>query len=148
MSTALAELKRQGLIRHIGLSNITRSQLSEAQTITEILCVQNFYNVAQRRDDAFVGDLARQGIAYVPFFPTGRVHSTTVLGTRRSGELTSSYADAACARLASTALAQQPVDPGDIIPQASSREPSGFDALVSAEALANLNPIGKQDKEA
>jgi aryl-alcohol dehydrogenase-like predicted oxidoreductase len=69
--TVLAELKRQGLIRHIGLSNITPKQLSEAQTITEIVCVQNFYNVARRNDDAFIYDLAAQGIAYVPFFPLG-----------------------------------------------------------------------------
>jgi len=69
--TVLAELKRQGLIRQIGLSNITPKQLSEAQTITEIVCVQNFYNVAQRNDDAFIRDLATQGIAYVPFFPLG-----------------------------------------------------------------------------
>ncbi len=69
--TVLAELKRQGLIRHIGLSNITPKQLSEAQTITEIVCVQNFYNVAQRKDDALIDDLAARGIGYVPFFPLG-----------------------------------------------------------------------------
>ena len=69
--TVLAELKRQGLIRHIGLSNITPKQLSEAQTITEIVCVQNFYNVAHRKDDALIDDLAAQGIGYVPFFPLG-----------------------------------------------------------------------------
>jgi len=69
--TALAELKRQGLIRHIGLSNVTSKQLLEAQKITEIVCVQNFYNVAHRNDDAFICDLVRQGIAYVPFFPLG-----------------------------------------------------------------------------
>ena len=69
--TVLVELKRQGLIRHIGLSNITPKQFSEAQTITEIVCVQNFYNVAGRNDDAFIDDLAAQGIAYVPFFPLG-----------------------------------------------------------------------------
>ncbi len=67
----LAELKAQGLIRHIGLSNATPTQVKEAQTITEIVCVQNLYNVAHREDDAFVDDLARQGIAYVPFFPLG-----------------------------------------------------------------------------
>jgi pyridoxine 4-dehydrogenase len=69
--TVLAELKRQGLIRQIGLSNITPMQLKEAQKITEIVCVQNFYNVAHRNDDAFIDDLAAQGIAYVPFFPLG-----------------------------------------------------------------------------
>ena len=67
----LAELKRQGLVRHIGLSNITPTQFSEALTITDIVCVQNFYNVAHRNDDAFISDLAAQGIAYVPFFPLG-----------------------------------------------------------------------------
>jgi pyridoxine 4-dehydrogenase len=69
--TVLAELKRQGLIRHIGLSNITPKQLLEAQTITEVVCVQNFYNVAHRKDDALIDDLAAQGIGYVPFFPLG-----------------------------------------------------------------------------
>src|SRR5271165_7201414 len=69
--TVLAELKRQGLIRHIGLSNVTAQQLAKAQTVTEIVCVQNFYNVAHRNDDAFIDDLASQGIAYVPFFPLG-----------------------------------------------------------------------------
>ena len=69
--TVLVELKRRGLIRHIGLSNVTPRQLQEAQKITEIVCVQNFYNVAYRNDDAFIDNLARQGIAYVPFFPLG-----------------------------------------------------------------------------
>src|SRR5580658_9420780 len=69
--TVLAELKRQGLIRHLGLSNISPKQLAEAQTITEIVCVQNLYNVAHRNDDGFIADLAGQGIAYVPFFPLG-----------------------------------------------------------------------------
>jgi len=69
--TVLAELKSQGLIRHIGVSNVTPQQFQEAQRITEIVCVQNFYNVAQRSDDAFIDALAQQGIAYVPFFPLG-----------------------------------------------------------------------------
>jgi pyridoxine 4-dehydrogenase len=69
--TVLAELKQQGLIRHLGLSNVTPKQLKEAQAITDIVCIQNFYNVAHRNDDAFIDDLARQDIAYVPFFPLG-----------------------------------------------------------------------------
>src|ERR1700733_3983895 len=69
--TVLADLKRKGLIRHIGLSNVTAAQLAEAQAITEIVCVQNNYNLAHREDDAFIDDLARQGIPYVPFFPLG-----------------------------------------------------------------------------
>jgi pyridoxine 4-dehydrogenase len=69
--TVLAELKRQGLIRHIGVSNVSPTQFREAQKITEIVCVQNFYNVANRNDDAFIDALAGQAIAYVPFFPLG-----------------------------------------------------------------------------
>jgi pyridoxine 4-dehydrogenase len=67
----LAELKSQGLIRHLGLSNVSPKQLAEAQTITEIVCIQNLYNVAHRNDDVFIDDLAAQGIAYAPFFPLG-----------------------------------------------------------------------------
>ena len=69
--TVLAELKEQGLIRHLGLSNVSPEQLAEAQSISEIVCIQNLYNVAHRDDDGFIDDLARQGIAYVPFFPLG-----------------------------------------------------------------------------
>jgi aryl-alcohol dehydrogenase-like predicted oxidoreductase len=69
--SVLAEHKRKGLIRHIGLSNVTATQVAEAQAITDIVCVQNNYNLAYRDDDALIDDLARQGIAYVPFFPLG-----------------------------------------------------------------------------
>jgi aryl-alcohol dehydrogenase-like predicted oxidoreductase len=69
--TVLAELQQQGLIRHLGLSNITPEQLDEGRKITNIVCIQNFYNVAHREDDGFIDDLAKQGIAYVPFFPLG-----------------------------------------------------------------------------
>jgi pyridoxine 4-dehydrogenase len=67
----LADLQRKGLIRHIGLSNVTPRQLAEAQKISDIVCVQNLYNVAHRDDDGFIDELGRQGIAYVPFFPLG-----------------------------------------------------------------------------
>jgi pyridoxine 4-dehydrogenase len=67
----LVELRRQGLIRHLGLSNVTPRQFQEAQKITEIVCIQNLYNVANRLDDGFIDALAQQGIAYVPFFPLG-----------------------------------------------------------------------------
>jgi len=69
--TVLAELKQRGLIRHLGLSNVRRSQLLEAQRISEVVCVQNLYNIAHRHDDGFLGELASRGIAYVPFFPLG-----------------------------------------------------------------------------
>ena len=69
--TALADLRRKGLIRYIGLSNVTAAQIAEALTITDIVCVQNNYNLAYRHDDFLIDELARQGIAYVPFFPLG-----------------------------------------------------------------------------
>jgi pyridoxine 4-dehydrogenase len=91
--TVLAELKRQGLIRHLGLSNVSPEQLAEAQTITEIVCVQNLYNLAHRNDDGFVNDLAGQCIAYVPFFPLGGF-----------SPLQSSALDAAAASLRATPM--------------------------------------------
>jgi aryl-alcohol dehydrogenase-like predicted oxidoreductase len=69
--TVLAELQQKGLIRHIGLSNVTPAQIAEARRIVPIVCVQNQYNLAHRADDALVADLSRDGIAYVPFFPLG-----------------------------------------------------------------------------
>jgi pyridoxine 4-dehydrogenase len=89
----LAELKRQGLIRHLGLSNVSPEQLAEAQAITEIVCVQNLYNLAQRNDDGFIDVLAGQGIAYVPFFPLGGF-----------SPLQSSVLDAAAASLQATPM--------------------------------------------
>ena len=91
--TVLSELKEQGLIRHIGLSNVTPGQLAHAQTITDIVCIQNAYNVAHRDDDAFIDDLAAQGIAYVPFFPLGGFNP-----------LQSSALDAAAASLNATPM--------------------------------------------
>ena len=69
--TVLAELQRQGLVRHIGLSNVTPAQIAEGSRICEIVCVQNQYNLAHRADDGLIAELARDGIAYVPFFPLG-----------------------------------------------------------------------------
>jgi aryl-alcohol dehydrogenase-like predicted oxidoreductase len=67
----LAELQRQGLLRHIGLSNVTPAQIAEGRRICEIVCVQNQYNLAHRADDALIDQLAGDGVAYVPFFPLG-----------------------------------------------------------------------------
>ncbi len=140
--TVLAELKRQGLIRHLGVSNVSRAQLAEAQTITEIVCVQNFYNVAQRSDDGFIDDLARQGVAYVPFFPLGGFNP-----------LQSSTLDAAAAALGATpmqvALAWLLQRSPNIllIPGTSSvahlRENLGAASLqLPSETIASLNAIG------
>lgn len=89
--TVLAELKQQGLIRNIGLSNVTPNQLAEARTITKIVCIQNLYNVAHRNDDGLIDDLAAQGIAYVPFFPLGgftRLQSSALNAAAASLEAT------------------------------------------------------------
>ncbi|HEX5460526.1 MAG TPA: aldo/keto reductase family oxidoreductase [Steroidobacteraceae bacterium] len=69
--STLAELQRRGLVRHIGLSNVTPTQIDEGRRICDIVCVQNHYNLAHRADDALIDDLARKGVAYVPFFPLG-----------------------------------------------------------------------------
>jgi len=69
--TALAEMQRDGLIKHLGLSTVSAEQIAEAQSIAPVVCVQNFYNLAHRTDDALVDSLAKQGIAYVPYFPLG-----------------------------------------------------------------------------
>ena len=69
--TVLADLRSKGLIRYIGLSNVTAAQVAEAQALTDVVCVQNYYNLAHRHDDALIDDLSRRGIAHVPFFPLG-----------------------------------------------------------------------------
>ena len=83
---ALAKLQREGLVRHVGLSNVTPKQFDEARAITEIVCVQNHYNLAHRGDDAFIDRLAKEGVAYVPFFPLGGfspLQSTTLSDVAR-----------------------------------------------------------------
>jgi aryl-alcohol dehydrogenase-like predicted oxidoreductase len=89
--STLAELQRKGLVRHIGLSNVTRKQIDEARTIAEIVCVQNQYNLAHRNDDALIDELAAEGIAYVPFFPLGGftpLQSTALSDVARSLDAT------------------------------------------------------------
>src|SRR5438270_2351804 len=141
--TVLAELKQHGLIRHLGLSNVTPAQLAEAQKITKIVCIQNLYNVAQRTDAAFIDNLAHQGIAYVPFFPLGGFTP-----------LQSSALDAAAAALHSTsmqvALAWLLQRSPNIllIPGTSSRghlreNLAAAELNLSAEAVERLNAIGQ-----
>jgi len=87
----LVDLKTRGLIKHIGLSNVTAKQFAEARALTEIVCVQNHYNVAHRADDAFIDQLAKEGVAYVPFFPLGGftpLQSSTLSEVARSLEAT------------------------------------------------------------
>jgi pyridoxine 4-dehydrogenase len=91
--TVLADLRRKGLVRHIGLSHVTPTQVAEGRRICEIVCVQNHYNLAHRDDDALIDDLARDGIAYVPYFPLGGF-----------SPLQSSSLDAVAARLGATPM--------------------------------------------
>src|SRR5690349_13411262 len=84
--TALADMQQEGLVRHIGLSNVTATQIEEAERIAEIVCVQNHYNLVQRDDDALIDALAAKGIAYVPFFPLGGftpIHSSALSDVAR-----------------------------------------------------------------
>ena len=145
--TILDELKGQGLIRHIGLSNITPTQFSEAQKITDIVCVQNFYNVAQRKDDPLIDSLAAKGIAYVPFFPLGGF-----------SPLQSSVLDSAAASLQATPmqlalawLLQRSLNilliPGTSSLQHLRENLQASQLQIPVEVFATLNSIGKQGKE-
>jgi aryl-alcohol dehydrogenase-like predicted oxidoreductase len=145
--TALAELQQKGLIRHIGLSNVTRAQVAEARRIVPIVCVQNHYNLVHRVDDALIADLAHDGIAYVPFFPLGGF-----------SPLQSSVLSEASSRLSATpmqvALAWLLQRSSNIlvIPGTSSlkhlRENLQAATLkIPAEELSALDAISKQDSE-
>jgi pyridoxine 4-dehydrogenase len=105
--TVLADLQRQGLVLHVGLSNVTRTQIAEGRKICPISCVQNMYNLAHREDDALVAQLAGEGVAYVPFFPLGGftpLQSTTLSEvpgiSRMLGERCNSHASATCIEVA------------------------------------------------
>ena len=142
--TALAELQEQGLIRHIGLSNISRKQFEEGRKIAKIVCVQNLYNLVKRADDGFVEELAKQGIAYVPWFPLGGFTP-----------LQSSVLDSAAKAMGATAMQValawilQRSPNMLLIPGTSSRahlrENLAAAALrIPAEILAELDGIGHQ----
>jgi len=144
--TALAEMQQQGLIKHLGLSTVSAEQIAEAQTIAPIVCVQNFYNIANRADDALIDSLAAQGIAYVPYFPLG---GFTPL---QSGVL-----DTVAARLGATPMAValawllQRSPNILLIPGTSSvghlrENVAGAGLTLSAEDVAELNALGQAVK--
>jgi pyridoxine 4-dehydrogenase len=145
--TVLAELQRKGLVRHIGLSNVTPAQIAEGRQICEIVCVQNHYNVAHWTDDALIDDLTRDGIAYVPFFPLGgfRPLQSSVLSdiAQRLGATPRQVALAWLFRRAPNVL---------LIPGTSSvahlRENLAVDDLVLPdEAIIQLDAIGDAKDE-
>jgi pyridoxine 4-dehydrogenase len=142
---ALAELQRQGLVRHLGLSNVTSAQVAEARRIAEVVCVQNLYNVVHREDDALIDELKDLGVAYVPFFPLGGftpLQSSTL--SEVAADLGATPMQAALAWLLHRA-------PNILlIPGTSSldhlRENLGAAELkLSDEALARLNAIGEKN---
>lgn len=140
----LAELQRDGLVRHIGVSNVTPTQVAEARSIVEIVCVQNFYNLAHRDDDALIDELAGQGIAYVPFFPLGGFNP-----------LQSGILDAVAARRNATPmqialawlLQRSPnilLIPGTSSPQHLRENLGAADLELSADDLAELDRVADE----
>ena len=112
-------------MRHIGLSNVTPAQIAEGRRICEIVCVQNHYNLAHRADDALIDDLARQGIAYVPFFPLGGftpLQSSTLSDVACEPRR---HADAGRARLAASSRAEHSADPRHLVRCAPPRNSGG-----------------------
>jgi len=141
---ALMELKEQGVIRHIGLSNVTARQVEEAQQLTEIACVQNLYNLANREDDALIDTLAAQGIPYVPFFPLGGftpLQSTQL--TQVAQQLNATPMQVALAWL----LQRSPnilLIPGTSSPEHLRENLAAAQLTLPDEALAALDDIGNK----
>jgi pyridoxine 4-dehydrogenase len=146
--TALAELQHKGLIRHIGLSNVTTKQVEQGRTITRIVCVQNMYNLAHRHDEALLASLAKDGIAYVPFFPLGG------FSPLQAEELTQAaqQCDATPMQVALAWLLQR--SPNILlIPGTSSvghlkQNIESLDVQLSAEVLSMLDSIGAKATQA
>jgi pyridoxine 4-dehydrogenase len=141
---ALAELQRRGLVRHLGLSNVSAAQLAEAQKIADVVCVQNAYNVAHRADDAFIDALDEAGVAYVPFFPLGGFAplQSEVLSAV-AAELGATPMQTALAWL----LARAPnvlVIPGTSSVAHLRENLAAAELKLSVEALARLNVISSQ----
>jgi pyridoxine 4-dehydrogenase len=145
--TVLAELQQQGLIRHIGLSNVTPAQIAEARRIVPIVCVQNQYNLAHRSDDALIVDLANDGIAYVPFFPLG---GFTPLQSGTLSEVAQRL-DATPMQVALAWLLRRSqnilVIPGTSSIEHLRENLKAATLQIPAEALADLNAIPRHDVE-
>ena len=146
--TVLAELQQKGLVRHIGLSNVTPAQIAEARRIAPIVCVQNYYNLAHRADDALIGDLARDGIAYVPFFPLGGfspLQSSTLSGT--AARLNATPMQVALAWL----LQRSPnilVIPGTSSIQHLRENVQAVNLKIPSDVLGDLESISAEDAQA
>ncbi|WP_437612000.1 aldo/keto reductase family oxidoreductase [Erwinia sp. V71] len=139
---ALVRLQERGLIRHIGLSNVTAQQVADAQQISPIACVQNLYNLANRQDDALIEQLAAQGIAYVPFFPLG---GFSPLQSAELSEVAQSL-NATPMQVALAWLLQRSPNimliPGTSSPQHLRENMASAELTLPATALEKLNRIG------
>ncbi len=143
----LAELQQQGLIRHIGLSNVTPAQIAEARRIVPIVCVQNHYNLVRRADDALIEDLAHDGIAYVPFFPLG---GFTPLQSAELSDIAASLGGTPMQLALAWLLQQSPnilLIPGTSSLKHLRENLQAAQLQIPSEVLANLNSIGKPEKE-
>jgi pyridoxine 4-dehydrogenase len=145
--SVLAELQQKGLIRHIGVSNVTPAQVAEARGIVPIVCVQNHYNLVRRADEALIGDLAHHGIAYVPFFPLG---GFTPLQSAELSDIAASLGATPMQVALAWLLHRSPNIL--LIPGTSSRKHlrenlQAAQLQIPSEVLANLNSIGIPEKE-
>jgi pyridoxine 4-dehydrogenase len=145
--TVLAELQQKGLIRHIGLSNVTPAQVAEARRIVPIVCIQNHYNLVHRADDALIDDLARDGIAYVPFFPLG---GFTPLQSAELSDIAASLGATPMQVALAWLLQRSPnilLIPGTSSCKHLRENLQAGQLQIPSEVLANLNSIGKPEKE-
>ena len=123
--SVLADLQKQGLIRHLGLSTVSAVQLAECQKIAPVVCIQNMYNIAQRKDDAFVSDLAKQGIAYVPYFPLGGFSPLQSSHSQLNRRVGGQHADDCGISMAPSTLAEYLADSGNVVGEALARKFNG-----------------------
>ena len=140
--TALAQLQQEGLIRHLGLSTVNAEQIAEAQSIAPVVCVQNYYNIANRADDSLIDSLAAQGIAYVPYFPLGGFNPLQSEHPRIGCHPPRHHADGRRARMAPPALPEHPADPRNLVRRAPAREHRRRRATLPEDELTELNSIG------
>ncbi len=121
--TTLAELQRQGLIRHLGLSNVTAAQVKQAQGIAQVICVQNHYNLTHRDDEQLIADLGRQGIAYVPFFPPGWLHTAAIGNPFQRGDAPAGITAVRGSGVVTATGAEYPADSRYVVVGASAGKP-------------------------
>ena len=139
--TVLADLQRQGLVRHIGLSNVTPAQIAAGRRICDIVCVQNRYNLAHRSDDELIDALADDRIAYVPYFPLGRICAAPIFNPIQRRSTPQRHDSASGARMAASPSAKRSSNSGHVVVDASPGESRGGGPRLSDEALRRLDSV-------